>query len=203
MPLKRITLATDTLQEFVALTPAKQKILIFILSRRNMHNRPTCPTNFFSYRDIAEETGISKTTVRLSVAALLREGWITLVSQRKKYTPGGKPETQYKWIITKVVHALEKTYQEDEAATEVIDPAADPNVYLYKDKLWRPGGALGWHYTVFLFVVGQFMASGSCLIANYQALINSNETPGALGIGTPNINDGRGTTAPDARSPSI
>ena len=96
MPLnRRITFATQTLQEFVALTPGKKKILIFLLARWNRR------TNYFSHADIAEETGLKETTIRVSLASLEKEGWITQTTQRKKYTPKGKPETQFKWRITK------------------------------------------------------------------------------------------------------
>lgn len=150
MALKRITFATDTLQDFIALTPAKQKILIFLLSNRSMRDRPARPTRYFSYQDIVEETGLKETTVRLSIASLTKDGWLTRLNQRKKLTPTGKAENQFKWCITKVLEELEQAFQDEaEAEAEVAAQAHLENLdaddlFLHDEKLWRPGGSLGW-----------------------------------------------------------
>ena len=150
MALRRITLATDTLRDFIALTPAKQKILVFLLSNRNMRDRPTRPTHYFSYQDIVEETEFKETTVRLSIASLAKEGWITRLNQRKTSTPTGKEETQFKWCLTKVIEELDQAFQDEaEAEAEVAAQAHLDNLdvndlFLHNEKLWRPGGILGW-----------------------------------------------------------
>ena len=145
MALKRITLATDTLRDFIALTPAQQKILVFLLSNRNMRDRSERPTQYFSYRQIAEETGLKESSVRILIIALTKEKWIVRINQRKRYTPQGKKESEFRWSITKVVDELEKTYQEEAEVVE-FDPADDPNLFLHDERLWRPGGSLGWQY---------------------------------------------------------
>ena len=66
MSLKRITLSTETLQDFVALSSAKQKILAFLLSNRNTKDK----TNYYSYESIAEETGLKASTVRVLIIVL-------------------------------------------------------------------------------------------------------------------------------------
>ena len=150
MALKRITLATDTLRDFIARPPAQQKILIFLLSHRSMRDRPLRPTHYFSYQDIAEETGVKETTVRLSIVYLTKDGWLTRLNQRKKFTPAGKEETQFKWTLTKVVEELEQAFHaEAEAEAEVAAQAYLENLdtddlFLHEERLWRPGGALGW-----------------------------------------------------------
>ena len=150
MSLKRITLATDTLQDFIARPPAQQKILIFLLSHRSMRDRPLRPTHYFSYRDIAEETDLKETTVRFSIASLTKDGWLTILNQRKKFTPTGKPENQFKWTLTKVIEELEQAFQaEVEAEAEVaaqthLENMEAEDIFLHEEKLWRLGGSLGW-----------------------------------------------------------
>ena len=109
MSLKRITLATETLQEFVSLSAGKQKIIAFLLSKRK--------TNYFSYKDIAEATGLKLDSVRVLIMRLTKQGWITRQSERTQYTPQGTPsERQFRWCLTKVIFQLEESYKrEDEA----------------------------------------------------------------------------------------
>ena len=150
MPLNRITLATDTLLDFIALPPAQQKILIFLLSNRNMRERPTRPTRYFAHQDIADETGLKPTTVRLSIMALTKEGWLTRLNQRQKFTPTGEAENQFKWCITKVVEELKEAFEaEAEAEAEVaaqahLDNLDADHIFLHEERLWRVGGVLGW-----------------------------------------------------------
>ena len=150
MSLKRITLATDTLQDFSALTPAKRKILIFLLSNRSMRDRPARPTRYFSLREIAEETELKETTVRVSIIYLTKDGWLTRLNQRETFTPKGETETQFKWCLTKVVDDLEQAFQaEAEAEAEVaaqthLENMEAEDIFLHEEKLWRLGGSLGW-----------------------------------------------------------
>ena len=118
MSLNRITLASETMQDFIMLNRAKQQILYFLLLRRNMRKPPLRPTNYFSHAAIAEGTGLKETTVRLSIAWLQKEDWITQISQRKQFTPTGEIEKQYRWILTKVVEGLEEARRNKRSDSE-------------------------------------------------------------------------------------
>ena len=142
--LKRITMATDTLLDFLAIPRAQQRILIFMLSHRSMRQRPERPTNYYSLKDIAEATELSETTVRVSIRKLLKAQWIEVISQRNLYTPSGKPETQWRWTVSKVVHELEKAYEKEvvedteaEAKPAATHDSTDTDMFLYEDKFWR------------------------------------------------------------------
>ena len=146
--LNRVTFATDTLREFIALSAAKQKILLLLLGNRNMREKPLRPSRYFSYSEVAERTGLKESSVRVLIIALSRDNWIEAVNQRKQYTVDGRLETQYRWSVIKVILGLARAYK---AETEVDledggtdDVAEAPGIFLHEGRFWRQGGELGW-----------------------------------------------------------
>ena len=144
--LNRVTFATDTLYDFIQVSPAKQKILLVLLGNRNMRDKPLRPSHYFSHAEIAKRTGLKETTVRVLLISLGKTHWIEQVSQRKRYTPDGRLETEYKWSVTKVIEGLARAY-EDEIADDAIagDAVEDaPEIFLFEGVYWRQGGTLEW-----------------------------------------------------------
>lgn len=147
MPLNRITIATHTLHEFIKLSPAKQKILVFLLERRRMYDKPLRPTNFFSYNDIAEETGLKADSVRVLILDLTKNEWLQVINERRMLTPKGKIEKQFRWCVKKVVKGLDEAYKvekEQRESPEFVHPDDDPAQFAYEGHFWRQGGAFGW-----------------------------------------------------------
>ena len=144
--LNRVTFDTETLREFIALSTAKQKILLLLLGNRNMREKPLCPSRYFSYSEIAERTGLKEGSVRVLMITLDTENWVEKVNQRKRYTVDGRLEMQYRWSVIKVILGLAKTYKEEEAAenVETFDTEDTPGIFLHDGRFWRQGGQLGW-----------------------------------------------------------
>ena len=108
-----------------------------------MRDKPSRPTNYFSYRDIAEATELTPETVRTLIIRLTKDGWLTRQNNRTFYTPQGKPENQYRWTLTKVTFELDAAYKkEDEAEAErqtYIDDSDNPDYIVVDGKVWRVG----------------------------------------------------------------
>ena len=134
MSLPRLIFATTTVKAFIELPKRHQAILTELLSHRNMHNKPLCPTSYLSYQVIADATQLKAVTVRRELRELIKADWITEVSYRHN---DGVREFQFD---------IHKVREELSASFDIVDNAEEnaniEGVFEHDGKFWRQGGFL-------------------------------------------------------------
>lgn len=140
MPLKRLHFSTDILDGFTSLNTGKQRILVFIMARRNMRKPPLRPSNYLSYEDIAEDTGLTADTVRVYILSLKKDGWMKEINRQNS-----EGKLRFRWTFPKQDDAWQQTYT-DETEHEFDNYATEAEAngwLLLEDSFWRVGGELG------------------------------------------------------------
>ena len=134
MPLPRLTIASQTLQDFIDLSRAEQKIIKYLLTRRSMNIRPAHPTAYMTYQEIADATGLKVRSIVNSISTLKRQGWIT----ESGYIPHQQGEPRkHRWVLNKVNADMVDTYRAE---------AVESETYRHDNREWRVGGALGYQF---------------------------------------------------------
>lgn len=138
MGLPRLTIASQTLKDFIGLTSTEQAIIHYLLTKRSMNIQPTRPTVYLSFQDIAEAIGRKESTVQKTVTILRQKEWI----KECGYLPHRKGERRkYRWTIDKVIKDLVETY-----ASPAENAPIEESIYIHEDTEWRLGGAFGYQY---------------------------------------------------------
>ena len=137
MPLRRLTIATEAMDDFIELPKGQQKVLAFLMARRNFRLRPQYPTNYFSYAQIAEETKLTDTSVRVVLSRLKNEKWIAELSRRKR-----DGILEYKWTFPRLDNAIITTYAEEALAKQekAASEQTEKGEKLIEGYIWRIGG---------------------------------------------------------------
>ena len=137
MPLHRLTIATEAMTDFIELPKGQQKVLAFLMARRNFRLRPDYPTNYFSYAQIGEDTQLTETSVRVMITRLKNEKWLAELSRRKR-----EGSLEYKWTFPRLDNAIITTYAEEALAEreQKASEQAEKGEKLIDGYIWRIGG---------------------------------------------------------------
>ena len=136
MPLQRLHFATSVMDDFLSLHSGQQRIFVFLISQRSMRKPPLKPSNYFSYKDIAEGTGLKIESVRLYLLSLKKLGWIQEVNRQL-----AEGKLRFRFTFPKSDLAWEATYaDETEHEFDSYEAEAEANGWLLiDDTFWRVG----------------------------------------------------------------
>ena len=141
MPLQRLHFATSVMDDFLSLHSGQQRIFVFLISQRSMRKPPLKPSNYFSYKDIAEGTGLKIESVRLYLLSLKKLGWIQEVNRQH-----AEGKLRFRFTFPKSDLAWEATYaDETEHEFDTYEAEAEANGWLLLEStFWRTEGSLGY-----------------------------------------------------------